>query len=58
MSGTRRPTAMSNPWGDDAPDRNLANDDASGIGRTSVVGCFPGGRTTAGVKDLSGNTWE
>ena len=49
---------MSNPWGDDAPDRNLANDDASGIGRTSVVGCFPGGRTTAGVKDLSGNTWE
>jgi formylglycine-generating enzyme required for sulfatase activity len=45
------------PWGDE-PDSNRANYRDTGIGRTSAVGCFPGGASTYGVQDLSGNVWE
>jgi formylglycine-generating enzyme required for sulfatase activity len=44
------------PWGND-PDTNRANYRMT-IGRTSSVGCFPGGAGPYGVEDLSGNVWE
>ena len=45
------------PWGN-TPDPNLANYDETGIGTTSAVGCFPGGRTPAGCLDMAGNVRE
>ncbi|MBE2200731.1 MAG: SUMF1/EgtB/PvdO family nonheme iron enzyme [Anaerolinea sp.] len=44
-------------WGN-APDANRANYDASGIGATSAMGCFPGGASPYGLEDMAGNVWE
>jgi formylglycine-generating enzyme required for sulfatase activity len=44
------------PWGND-PDPNQANYERT-IGRTSTVGCFPGGASPYDIEDLSGNVWE
>ena len=43
------------PW-EDEPDPNRANYDATGIGTTSTVGCFPD--NDFGLHDMIGNLWE
>jgi formylglycine-generating enzyme required for sulfatase activity len=45
------------PWGNE-PDPNLANYSETGIGGTSPVGAFPGGQSSLGLLDMSGNVWE
>lgn len=39
-------------------DANNANVEETGIGKTSTVGCFPGGKSPYGILDMSGNVWE
>jgi len=45
------------PWGDD-PDPARANYRDTGIGSTSVVGCFPDGASPYGCLDMAGNVEE
>jgi len=45
------------PWGEGV-DPGKANYRDTGMGDTSVVGCFPGGKSPFGVEDMSGNIWE
>ena len=46
------------PWGDEPPSPANANYDATGIGHTTTVGCFPRGASPFGVEDLVGNVYE
>ena len=43
------------PWGWETHP-NRFNGDRTGIGGTSSVGCFPGGRTSVGIEELSGRS--
>jgi formylglycine-generating enzyme required for sulfatase activity len=45
------------PWGNDWDPTRL-NSGQVGIGQTSAVGIFPGGRSPFGIYDASGNVWE
>ncbi|MBL6966065.1 MAG: SUMF1/EgtB/PvdO family nonheme iron enzyme [Anaerolineales bacterium] len=45
------------PWGEEF-DPAKANTRETGLGTTSVLGCFPAGMSPYGVLDLSGNIWE
>ena len=45
------------PWGNGF-DLNKVNNDDTGIGTTSVVGCFPTGASPYVLLDMSGNLWE
>jgi conflict system STAND superfamily ATPase/sulfatase-modifying factor enzyme 1/effector-associated domain 8 (EAD8)-containing protein len=48
---------FSYPWGPEWRE-GLANTSEAGIGRTTAVGMYPGGRSLQGVYDLAGNVWE
>jgi formylglycine-generating enzyme required for sulfatase activity len=45
------------PWGSKS-DPERANYEDTGIGTTSAVGCFSGGKSPYEVEDASGNVWE
>jgi formylglycine-generating enzyme required for sulfatase activity len=45
------------PWGDEI-DPEKANYNATGIGTTSAVGCFPAGASPYGALDMGGNVFE
>lgn len=45
------------PWGDQVPDKDLANF-ASNIGKTTPVGSYPDGASPYGLLDMAGNVWE
>ena len=45
------------PWGG-AFEADNVNCGRTGIGATSVAGCFPGGASPCGALDMAGNVWE
>jgi formylglycine-generating enzyme required for sulfatase activity len=45
------------PWGEQEPDKKLANFD-SDIGKTTPVGSYPRGISPYGLMDMAGNVWE
>ena len=45
------------PWGDQAPDKTLANL-GNDVGKTTPVGSYPSGASPYGALDMAGNVWE
>jgi formylglycine-generating enzyme required for sulfatase activity len=46
------------PWGDAEELKTRCNMRDTGIGHTSAVGLFPGGKAECGALDMAGNVWE
>ena len=46
------------PWGNSAPEHDLAYFDHADAGTTSQIGRRPGGASIYGCHDLAGNVWE
>ncbi len=46
------------PWDDAELTPEHANYDATQLGTTAPVGCFPAGQAACGALDLAGNVWE
>ena len=46
------------PWGDEPPNAERANYQATEIGRATPVGCFPAGAASCGALDVAGNVYE
>jgi formylglycine-generating enzyme required for sulfatase activity len=53
----RFPDGRVYPWGSEL-NPQAANCLEAGIGSIAPVGCFPAGRSSLGLLDLSGNVWE
>ena len=53
----RGPNGDPYPWGNDAPDKNLANY-GQNVGGTTPVGSYARGTSLYGVYDMAGNVWE
>ena len=53
----KKNTVRTYPWGEEA-DKNKANYNDTGIGSTSVAGCFCSGISPFGCLDMAGNVWE
>ncbi len=45
------------PWGDTF-DPARCNTEEGGLGKTSLVGSYPSGRSAYGCEDMAGNVWE
>jgi iron(II)-dependent oxidoreductase len=45
------------PWGEEF-DKSLCNTEESGIGATTPVNSYPGGKSPYGCYDMAGNVWE
>jgi formylglycine-generating enzyme required for sulfatase activity len=45
------------PWGNNEPDKTLANF-FSNVGKTTPVGSYPKGASLYGLLDMAGNVWE
>jgi serine/threonine-protein kinase len=46
------------PWGNEAPDPDLAQVRNPAVEGTATVGAYPSGRSPYGVLDMLGNAWE
>lgn len=54
----RGPNGNAYPWGNQAPNKELANYDNSLDGSTSKVGQYPNGKSFYGAYDMAGNVFE
>ena len=53
----RSPSGNTHPWGNGAPNKDLANYNQN-VGDTTKVGQYPNGKSFYGVYDMAGKVWE